>query len=168
MHWTPHGYARSIVFGRGQWLEGWPNDPDGENIPFGDLSSIPGGQPIISRLLDLWKMGKLYFRPATDEEKRLAWRNPEAVLPGRPVERPEPRSLGPYGRNDIGRPRSQPKIFDANGKPVGRRWKRLGAITPKLCLQDEIVDPEEELLSDDETDLASAVGSDPIENWSDA
>ncbi|OSD00678.1 hypothetical protein PYCCODRAFT_1346777, partial [Trametes coccinea BRFM310] len=109
MHWTPHGYARSIVHGRGQCLDGWPNDPKGENIPFGDPSSIPGGRRIISRLLDLWKLGILHFRPATDEERRLAWRNPRAVLPGKPTKRPLHRSLGPFGRNDIGRPRSQPK-----------------------------------------------------------
>ncbi|KAL7284519.1 hypothetical protein ACG7TL_001810 [Trametes sanguinea] len=162
MHWTPHGYARSIVHGRGQWLDGWPNDPEGKSIPFGDPSSIPGGQRVISRLLDLWKLGILHFRPAMDAERRLAWRNPRAVLPGKPTKHPLHRALGPFGRNDIGRPRSQPKVFDADGKPVGRRWRRLGAITPKLCLEDEIVKPEEQLRSDEEV-----ADSDPIEDWSD-
>ncbi|KAI9070323.1 hypothetical protein FKP32DRAFT_1558157, partial [Trametes sanguinea] len=119
---------------------------------------------VISRLLDLWKLGIIHFRPATDKERRLARRDPRAVLPSRPVKRPGPHSLGPFGRNDIGRPRSQPKVFDADGEPIGRRWKRLGAITPKLCLQDDIFNPDE-VLSDEEMGEASILDSDPIEDY---
>ncbi|KAL7277757.1 hypothetical protein ACG7TL_008703 [Trametes sanguinea] len=170
MSWSPYRYSTRIVAGRGLTLVGWPNDPEHpeSTVPFGDPSSIPGGQPVISRLLDLWKSGELRFEHATPLQQQLAVRDPMSVLPGVPVELPKQRSATSYGRNDIGKARAPPNVVDEDGNPVQRRHRRLGALSSKVVLDE--IDEEEEIISDfeDDVDTSSAVeDSDPIQSWSD-
>ncbi|KAI9068292.1 hypothetical protein FKP32DRAFT_1587830 [Trametes sanguinea] len=170
MSWSPYRYSSRIVAGRGLTLVGWPNDPDHPEgaVPFGDPSDIPGGQPVISRLLELWRSGELHFEDATPLQQQLAVRDPRAVLPGEPLMLPEHRSATSYGRNDMGKARAQPNVVDEDGEPVERRHKRLGAMSSKLVLDE--FDAEDEVTSDFEDDIrtSSAVAdSDPIEDWDD-
>ncbi|OJT06315.1 hypothetical protein TRAPUB_2833 [Trametes pubescens] len=149
MKYAPHGYATSIVIGRGLKLVGWPNGPE-DAIPFGDPSDIPGGQPVIGRLLALWKSGELHFEPASEEERMLARRDPKAVLPGKPLERPAPRCWGPCGRNDMKKARKPRPVVNANGRVIHQRRKRLGPITPKIVLGESDLDENDEVRSSGE------------------
>ncbi|KAJ2993807.1 hypothetical protein NUW54_g7658 [Trametes sanguinea] len=170
MSWSPYRYSSRIVAGRGLTLKGWPNDPDHPEgtVPFGDPSDIPGGQPVISRLLELWKSGELHFEDATPVQRQLAIRDPMAVLPGEPLKLPNHRSATSYGRNDMGKARAQPNVVDEDGEPVERRHKRLGAMSSKLVLDE--VDAEDDVISDFEDDVGSSsvvADSDPIESFDD-
>lgn len=146
MKWTGVYYANGVVIRGGQRLVGWPND-EKESIPFGNLSDIPGGQPVIERLLELWEDGTIHFETADAAHIDLARRNPKAVLPGKPPPLPKPRAWGPYGRNDIGK-RRRPPVVSA-GVQGRKRRRRDGAITPKLILgEGSDIDETEEIDSD--------------------
>lgn len=149
MRYAPHGYATSIVIGRGLKLAGWPNGPE-DGIPFGDPSDIPGGQPVIGRLLELWKSGELHFEPSSEEERMLARRDPKAVLPGEPLERPAPRCWGHCGRNDMKKARKPRPLVDTNGNMIRRRRKKLGPTTPKIVFGESDIDENDEVWSGEE------------------
>ena len=79
MRYSKKGYALGVVVRCGHRLLSWPTYA---NIPFANLSAIPGGQPAIRFLLALWRVGILRFEPAADEYIDLARRNADAVMPG--------------------------------------------------------------------------------------
>ncbi|KAI1792047.1 hypothetical protein LXA43DRAFT_859192, partial [Ganoderma leucocontextum] len=79
MRWSAKGYARHVVIRGGKMLKGWPTDA---GVPFGNLSDVPGGQPVMELLLALWTSGMLRFEEASEDEVDLAVSNPTAVLPG--------------------------------------------------------------------------------------
>ncbi|KAL1938584.1 hypothetical protein VTO73DRAFT_11399 [Trametes versicolor] len=135
MKWGPVHYALGVVF-RGRFrLVGWP-----EGVPFGNLSDIPGGQPVLEQLLSLWLEGKMYFEAVDDEYRDLAKRNPKAVLPAPPPKRKAPRCFGPCGRNDIGKGRARP-VTNPEGRPLRRR--KDGPLTPKICFDSDVEDSDE-------------------------
>ncbi|KAI1791770.1 hypothetical protein LXA43DRAFT_1010461 [Ganoderma leucocontextum] len=82
MRWSAKGYARHVVIRGGKMLKGWPTDA---GVPFGNLSDVPGGQPVMDLLLALWTSGMLRFEEASEDEVDLAVSNPTAVLPGAPI-----------------------------------------------------------------------------------
>lgn len=134
MWWVGVHYARGVVIRGGCKLVGWPTKA---GIPFGNLSDIPGGQPIMQYLLDRWADGTIHFEKASESDIDLARRNPKAVLPGEPPKLHDPRRCGPYGRNDIGKSRYRP-VTNPTGKPLRR--PKNGAITPKLILNSDLED----------------------------
>ncbi|KAI1786972.1 hypothetical protein LXA43DRAFT_848817, partial [Ganoderma leucocontextum] len=79
MRWSAKGYARHVVVRGGKILKGWPTDA---GVPFGNLSDVPGGQPVMDLLLALWTSGMLRFEEASEDDVDLAIVNPTAVLPG--------------------------------------------------------------------------------------
>ena len=87
MRWSAKGYARHIVIRGGQVLKGWPTYA---GVPFGNLSDVPGGQPVMELLLSLRTSGMPRFEDASEDDVDLAVANPTAVLPGEPVEYHEP------------------------------------------------------------------------------
>ncbi|KAI0350967.1 hypothetical protein OH77DRAFT_1411925 [Trametes cingulata] len=137
MWWTAVRYAKGVVLRGRQKLVGWPT---AAGIPFGNLSDIEGGQPIMRYLLDHWTDGTIRFEPADERDIDLARRNPKAVLPGVPPVLRSPRRWGPYGRNDIGRARPRP-VTNPEGRPLRRR--KDGAITPKLILDSDVEDEDD-------------------------
>lgn len=137
MKWAPVHYALGVVY-RGRYrLVGWPKK---EGVPFGNLSSIPGGEPVMEFLLSLWLDGTMYFAPADDDYRDLAKRNPKAVLPADPPPRKAPKCWGSCGRNDIGKGRARP-VTNPEGKPLRR--KKDGPKTPKICLDSDVEDSDE-------------------------
>ncbi|KAM5532944.1 hypothetical protein V8D89_013410 [Ganoderma adspersum] len=86
MRWSAKGYARHVVIRGGKVLKGWPTYVD---VRFGNLSDVPGGQPVMELLLSLWTSGMLRFEEASEEEIDLAVWNPTAVLPGAPLATPQ-------------------------------------------------------------------------------
>ncbi|KAI1784072.1 hypothetical protein LXA43DRAFT_1044086, partial [Ganoderma leucocontextum] len=82
MRWSAKGYARHIVIRGGKTLKGWPREA---GVPFGNLSDVPVGQPVMELLLTLWTSGMLRFEEASEDEVDLAVWNPTAVLPGAPL-----------------------------------------------------------------------------------
>lgn len=145
MKWTPRGYAKGVVYRRRRKLIGWPVWAD---IAFANLSDIPGGEPVIQFLFDLWNAGTLRFVDASEDDLDLAKRRPMDVCPGVPPELPAPQCWGPYPRDDRKRARARP-VTNPHGLPLRR--KKLGAITPKLIL-DEPVDEADEVESEFESD----------------
>lgn len=113
-------------------------------IPFANLSSIPGGYPRLYFLFLTWKIGMMHFELATDEEVDLARRNPKAVLPGAPLMRPAPWCWGSLGTNQMGKAKTSGVSLPLK-KP--KRGKRMGPITPKVVL-DSDVDVDDEVPSD--------------------
>ncbi|KAM5542973.1 hypothetical protein V8D89_003357 [Ganoderma adspersum] len=83
MRWSAKGYARYIVVRGEKRLEGWPTYA---GVPFGNLSDVPGGQPVMELLLRLWASGVLRFEDASEETIELAAADPSAVLPGTPIQ----------------------------------------------------------------------------------
>ncbi len=93
-------YAMRVVCGLGYKFNddpGWPYD-----IPFRDLNRIPGGKPVFKRIRSHWDGGLLRFVRATDEDKRMAQRDPRLVSPnaalralalGIPRALPEPKQV---------------------------------------------------------------------------
>ncbi|KAI1781891.1 hypothetical protein LXA43DRAFT_860998, partial [Ganoderma leucocontextum] len=79
MRWSVKGYARYVIIRGGKTLVGWPTQA---GVPFGNLSDVPGGQPVMELLLALWMSGALRFEDATEDDVDLAVSNPVAVLPG--------------------------------------------------------------------------------------
>nr|VWO95418.1 F-box and WD domain protein [Ganoderma boninense] len=136
MGWSKKAYAFGVVVRGGHHLRSWPTYA---NIPFADPSAIPGGQPAIRFLLALWDVGILRFEPATTEERDLARRNPDAVLPGIPPMLRAPFCWGPFGRNDIGLGRLRPKT---NPLSLPLRHPKNGPKTPKLVLDSDADDDE--------------------------
>ena len=148
MKYSVRGYA-GLVRRSEYVLKGWPRNHD---IPFGNLSHVPGGEPIIGYLLALWKAGTLRFEPATEEDTDTARRNPRDILPGEPLPLRMPACWGPFGRNDMGKTRDATK-----------KKQRQGPLTQKLIL-DEPIGDEDEVESDaGETEIETLVDSDPIE-----
>ncbi len=140
MKWTPKGYAKGVVLRRRRKLSVWPVWAD---IPFANLSDIPGGEPIIEYLLNLWTTGMMRFVEATETDVDLAKRRYMDVCPGVPLKLPQPRCWGPFTRNDLGKARRRP-VTNPMGLPLKR--KRVGAITPKLVLDE--IDETDEVLSE--------------------
>ncbi|KAL1948144.1 hypothetical protein VTO73DRAFT_12219 [Trametes versicolor] len=149
MKYTGVEYANGVVVRGRHRLVGWPNGDgkDDEGIPFANLSDIPGGKAVMQRLLDLWASGELRFEPVDDEYIDLAKRNPKAVLPGKPLERPAPRCWSRLSRDDIGKARGRAAsgINPKTGKPYRRR--KDGPKTPKVILDSDI-DELDEISSD--------------------
>lgn len=172
MSYTPVGYTNAVVLhGKGE-IAGWPGD---KGIPFGDPSAILGGVPIIEYLVDLCKRGVIRFVPVSAERIALAKRDPFAVLPAEPVEPRKFQQWGRLPRNDLGKARARPKT-NPLGLPLTKKWQTIGAITPKLVLDE--LDVAEEVESDIDTDVETEVEegagessgdvppeSDPIEQW---
>ncbi|PIL24537.1 hypothetical protein GSI_14293 [Ganoderma sinense ZZ0214-1] len=90
MRWSPRGYARHVIIRGGKILKGWPTYA---GVPFGNLSDVPGGQPVMELLLSLWTSGTLRFEDASEDEVDLAVWNPAAVLPGAPLATPKPAAV---------------------------------------------------------------------------
>ncbi len=86
MRWSAKGYARHVVIRAGKVLRGWPTHA---GVPFGNLSNVPGGQPVMDLLLALWTSGMLRFEDASEDEVDLAVWNPTAVLPGVLLDTPQ-------------------------------------------------------------------------------
>ncbi len=145
MGWSVTGYACAVVVRGRLRIVGWPVWAD---IPFGDLSRIPGGEPVMEFLTALWDSGELRFEPADAAHIDLARRNPHEVLPGRPVKLPAPNCWGRYPRNDLKLARFRPKT-NPLGLPL-KKGRMVGAITPKLILDE--VDEADEVLSGEEPD----------------
>ncbi|RPD71258.1 hypothetical protein L226DRAFT_468968, partial [Lentinus tigrinus ALCF2SS1-7] len=143
MRWSEKGYAFGIVCRARLKLLGWPWYMD---IPFTNLSSIPGGYQRVRFLYLTWKIGIMRFEPATEDEIDLARRNPKAVLPGSPLMRPAPWCWGSLGTNQMGKAK-----VNGVSRPLKKpkRGKRLGPISPKLVL-DSDVGKDEEVRSDGE------------------
>lgn len=141
MRWTEKGYAFGIVCRARLKLLGWPWYL---NIPFANLSSIPGGNERIRFLYMMWNIGVLRFEAATDDDVDLARRNPKAVLPGSPLTRPAPLCWGSLGTNQMGRAKPNGVALPLKRR---KRGKRTGPISPKLVLDSDI-DPEDEVHSD--------------------
>ncbi|RDX44162.1 hypothetical protein OH76DRAFT_1360023 [Lentinus brumalis] len=137
MRWTRKGYAFGVVCRGRHKLVGWPWYA---NIPFTNLSSIPGGQPTIRCLLLAWKLGILRFEPATEDEIDLARRNPDAVLPGAPPLQPAPFCWGSLGTNQMRKAKKNGVSLPLK-KPL--RGKRVGPISPKLVLDSDMGEDEE-------------------------
>lgn len=87
MRWSAKGYARYVVIRGGKILKGWPTYA---GVPFGNLSDVPGGQPVMELLLSLWTSGTLRFEEASEDDVDLAVSDPTAVLPGTPLATPQP------------------------------------------------------------------------------
>ncbi|KAM5536338.1 hypothetical protein V8D89_009993 [Ganoderma adspersum] len=87
MRWSAKDYARYIVIRGGKVLKGWPTYA---GVLFGNLSDVPGGQPVMELLLSLWTSGMLRFEDASEDDVDLAVWNPTAVLPGAPLATPQP------------------------------------------------------------------------------
>ena len=165
MGYTPTRYASAVVArGHGE-LKHWPG-PGAGDIPFGDPSAIPGGIPVLEHLVDLCERGIIHFAAADAEHINLARRNPLAVLPGKPVKPRKFQQWGRFPRNDLGRARARP-VTNPFGLPLKKRWL-VGAITPKLILDEADEEWEDEVLSEIEEweDVDALPESDPIEEWS--
>lgn len=158
MGYTPTSYAfRVVIRGKRELVY----DP---TAPFGDPSLIRGGVDMLEHLVDMCESGQIHFIEATPERIALARRNPLAVFPGLPV---DPRTFQQWGRlprNDLGRARARP-VTNPQGLPLTRRL--VGAITPKLVLDE--LDDQEVIESDvrSEDEVVEELESDPIEDWSD-
>ncbi|KAI0684142.1 hypothetical protein C8T65DRAFT_748961 [Cerioporus squamosus] len=150
MGWSVIGYSRAVVVRGRLRLVGWPVWAD---IPFGDLSAIPGGEPVMEFLTELWNRGELRFEDADAAHIDLARRKPVDVLPGQPVELPAPRCWGPYPRNDLKLARFRPKT-NPLGLPL-KKGRMVGAITPKLIF-DEVDSEEDEVSSEEEDPIEDA------------
>ncbi|KAL1943274.1 hypothetical protein VTO73DRAFT_4349 [Trametes versicolor] len=142
MKWVSPEYANAVVIRGAMRLVGWPNGK-ADGVPFGNLSDVPGGQPVMQRLLDLWASGVLRFEPADAAHIELARRNPRAVLPGTPPTLPAPRCWGRCGRNDMGRAhgRDPSGINPRTGRAYRRR--RDGPKTPKIYLGSDVDEADE-------------------------
>ncbi|RPD70213.1 hypothetical protein L226DRAFT_493209, partial [Lentinus tigrinus ALCF2SS1-7] len=141
MGWSIVSYAHTVVIRSHLRIVGWPVWAD---IPFGDLSRVPGGEPVMEFLTGLWDRGELRFEDADAAHIDLARRRPLEVLPGRPVKLPAPHCWGPYPRNDLKLARFRPKT-NPLGLPL-KKGRMVGAITPKLILDE--VDEEDEVRSE--------------------
>ncbi|TFK79478.1 hypothetical protein K466DRAFT_559891 [Polyporus arcularius HHB13444] len=144
MGWSVVGYAHAVVVRGRLRLVGWPVWAD---IPFGDLSAVPGGEPVMEFLTELWNRGELRFEDADAAHIDLARRRPLDVLPGHPVELPAPQCWGRYPRNDLKLARFRPKT-NPLGLPL-KKGRMVGAITPKLILDE--IDDADEVSSDGES-----------------
>ncbi|KAL1943689.1 hypothetical protein VTO73DRAFT_4134 [Trametes versicolor] len=143
MWWTDVHYANGVVLRGRHKLVGWPVE---QGIPFGNLSDVPGGKPVMHYLLSLWVSGTLRFEEADENDIDLARRKPSAVLPGVPPELPAPRCWKRCGRNDMGKARYRP-VKNPLRKPLRRR--KDGAISPKIIWESDVDDDEdEEVVSD--------------------
>lgn len=137
MRWHQKGYALGIVH-RGRYeLKGWPWY---FNIPFGNLSNVPGGQESMRSLLIVLNVGVLRFEPVDDDFADLVKRNPKAVLPGTPITRPAPWCFGPFGTDQIGTS-TKNACFNSRGEP--RRRVKDGPKTPKYVLDSDIEEDTE-------------------------
>ena len=74
--WTAEKFGRLVVWELGYKWAGWP-----ANIPFQNLSDIPGGAQPLKRLQKLWKSGELKLVPASGDERMRALHDPESVMP---------------------------------------------------------------------------------------
>ncbi|KAM5532949.1 hypothetical protein V8D89_013417 [Ganoderma adspersum] len=90
MRWSAKGYARHIVIRAEKILTGWPTYA---GVPFGNLSDVPGGQPVMELLLSLWTSGMLRFEEASEDDVDLAVSDPTAVLPGAPLATPHSATI---------------------------------------------------------------------------
>ncbi|KAM5532953.1 hypothetical protein V8D89_013419 [Ganoderma adspersum] len=90
MRWSAKGYARHIVIRAEKILAGWPTYA---GVPFGNLSDVPGGQPVMELLLSLWTSGMLRFEEASEDDVDLAVSDPTAVLPGAPLATPHSATI---------------------------------------------------------------------------
>ncbi|KAI0706781.1 hypothetical protein C8T65DRAFT_651995 [Cerioporus squamosus] len=141
MHWSMKTYALGIVYRGRHQLAGWPWY---FNVPFGNLSDIPGGQQTLYSILITLNVGILRFEPVDDDFADLAKRNPKAVLPGAPVTRPAPWCWGPLGTDQIGTS-TKNACFNSRGEP--RRRVKDGPKTPKI-VPDLDVEEDTEVESD--------------------
>ncbi|KAI9069708.1 hypothetical protein FKP32DRAFT_1671149 [Trametes sanguinea] len=82
MSWTRKGYVKLVVLRYGYILYGWPLD-----IPFMNLSLLPGGIAPLQRLYDLWTRGILRFELASPEMLARAAADPLSVPPWDPSSR---------------------------------------------------------------------------------
>ena len=137
MHWSMKTYALGVVHHGRHQLAGWPWYL---NIPFGNLSDIPGGQQSLGTLLMLLNLGVLRFEPIDEDFADLAKRNPKAVLPGEPVTRPTPWGLGYFGTNQMGTS-TKNACFNSRGQP--RRRVKDGPKTPKYVVESEVEEDTE-------------------------
>ncbi|KAI0359888.1 hypothetical protein OH77DRAFT_1359869, partial [Trametes cingulata] len=78
MSWTTHGYAKLVVIRYGYKLVGWPID-----VPFRNLSNLPGGAQPLLALRAAWNARTLRFEPATRVDLVNAARDPASVSPDR-------------------------------------------------------------------------------------
>ncbi|KAI0350728.1 hypothetical protein OH77DRAFT_1386981, partial [Trametes cingulata] len=76
MSWTAEKYARLVVIRYGFKLVGWP-----PNIPFVNLSCLPGGVLPLLKLRAAWNASTLRFEPATREDRAKAAYNPASIDP---------------------------------------------------------------------------------------
>ena len=74
--WTAEKFGRLVVWELGYKWAGWPAD-----IPFRNLSHIPGGAQPLMQLRALWKSGELKLVPASRDERTRALHDPESVMP---------------------------------------------------------------------------------------
>ena len=137
MHWSMKTYALGVVHRGRHQLAGWPWYL---NIPFGNLSDIPGGQQSLGTLLMLLNLGVLQFEPVDEAFADLAKRNPKAVLPGELVTRPTPWGLGYFGTNQMGTS-TKNACFNSRGQP--RRRVKDGPKTPKYVVESEVEEDTE-------------------------
>ncbi|PIL34694.1 hypothetical protein GSI_03474 [Ganoderma sinense ZZ0214-1] len=87
MRWSAKGCAWNIIIRGGKILKGCPTYA---GVRFGNLSDVPGGQPVMELLLSLWTSGMLRFEDASEDDVDLAVSNPTAILPGAPLTTPQP------------------------------------------------------------------------------
>ncbi len=145
MWWSKKRYACGVVYRGRQKLVGWP-----EHIPFANPSDIPGGQAVMTFLLDLWDAGILHLENATEDEVDLAKRCYGAVLPGTPRTLPAPFCWGPFGTNQMGKGKGRFRpAHNPRGLPVRRA--HTGPKSKKLILDsDSDVNGDGEITSDEE------------------
>ncbi|KAM5531125.1 hypothetical protein V8D89_013083 [Ganoderma adspersum] len=119
MYWTLEDYIESVVLQHGVKLVGWPPD-----IPFRNLSNIPGGVSVLTHLEHRWESGILKFVRITEDERRAASLHPELLAPApKYAKRKQPGS-----REDIGRGRYR---YKTNPYNLALRHPKTGPKTPK-------------------------------------
>lgn len=89
MHYTADRYLKEIVLGMRTELVGWP-----AGIPFGNVSSLHGGNAVVECLLHDLQSGRLYFQRVSGQQARKIAK--ECITPGKSLPRPPRR-----GRSDV-------------------------------------------------------------------
>ncbi|KAI0349080.1 hypothetical protein OH77DRAFT_1375183, partial [Trametes cingulata] len=116
MSWTPARYAKLVVLRHRYKLVGWPAD-----VPFRNLSSVPGGARPLLALRAAWDRASLRFEPVTAVDLVNAVRDPQSVCPNAPS--PPDMSARPRRqRLDVKKARRRPVTNPGNDEL--RRPKR--------------------------------------------
>lgn len=134
MRWSLRLYVLYVYITYGLKLVGWPPD-----MRFMNLSRITG-LVRISRLVDLWESGEMYFAQVSDEEREAARENPLLAAPGPLHDGIRAKRY----RKDVKRRRARP-VSDPHG--TGGRRKRTGeqksAETVTEEMEAEVAEEEE-------------------------